>query len=104
MPYKDREGGFGLLGHNKFREEVDGVIVPKRQGLLNSFMTILRIFQKSPTFHLAQLISDVAVWVQWLIRGYLFEGKLHGEIYCHPMIPAPLSTIAFAANAAMGRH
>ena len=67
-------------------------------------MTILRMFQKSPTFHLAQLISDVGVWVQWLMRGYLFEGKLHGEFYCHPMIPAPLSTIGFAANAAMGRH
>ena len=28
----------------------------------------------------------------------------HAQVYCADMIPAPLSKIAFAANAALGRH
>ena len=53
---------------------------------------------------LAQHVSDVAFWSQWLIRGVLFEGKLHGESFTEGMIPAPLSTVAAMTNAALGRQ
>lgn len=38
------------------------------------------------------------------LSGSLFEGKLHWELFCQDAIRAPLSKIAFAANAALGRH
>lgn len=71
-------------------------------------MSLLKTFKntKDPATktELAHQISNVAFWAQWLIRGFLFEGKLHYELLCDPVIPSPLSKIAFAANAALGRH
>jgi hypothetical protein len=41
---------------------------------------------------LAQTISDVAFWCQWLIRGYLFEGKQHWEVPCAERFLTPVTS------------
>lgn len=34
----------------------------------------------------------------------IIKGKLHWELFCQDAVRAPLSKIAYAANAALGRH
>lgn len=95
----------GYLAQNLLRTTVDKTLTPAHftacMNLLKEFKTETNDAKRK---HLAQTISDVAFWAQWLVRGYLFEGKLHYEMFCSDVIPAPLSKIAFAANAALGRH
>ena len=95
----------GLLAQNKLRETVDNTLNNEHfvhtMRLLKSFKTEGDFAKKQ---EIGQYISDVAFFSQWLIRGYLFEGKLHYEMFCSDVIPEPLSKIAFAANAALGRH
>lgn len=95
----------GLLAKNQLRTTVTSTLTDQHfvatMNLLQAFKTETDPHQKQ---HLAQLISDVAFWSQWLIRGVLFEGKLHWELFCAEAIRAPLSKIAFATNAALGRH
>lgn len=94
----------GLLAQNKLRTTVherltnDHFVATMK--LLKSFK-----FEENPEKIniLGQQISDVAFFVQWLIRGYLFEGKLNYEMFCEDVIPEPLSKIAYAVNAALGR-
>lgn len=94
----------GLLADNKLRKTVDSTLSNEHfvhtMRLLKSFKTEENWTKKQ---EIGQLISDVAFFSQWLIRGYLFEGKLHYEMFCEDVIPEPLSKIAFAANAALGR-
>ena len=95
----------GLLAQNKLRSTIherltnDHFVITMK--LLKSFK-----FEGSPEKKavFGQQISDIAFFVQWLIRGYLFEGKLNYEMYCADVIPEPLSKIAYAANAALGRY
>lgn len=95
----------GLLEKNQLRKTVDETLEPKH---FIAVMKLLKTFKaetdKSKKEYLGQQISDIAFWAQWLTRGYLFEGKLHHEIFCSDTIPPILSKIAFAANAALGRH
>lgn len=96
----------GLVAKNELRKTVHQELVEKESQarLFYKFLSHLKDFQSRPSAESAQLISDVAFWCQWLIRGYLFEPKLHGEQFTSAVIPAPLSTIAYASNAALGRH
>lgn len=104
MAIELKDGSPGLVAKNKLRSSVRERLTEPHfvevMNLLKTFKTAKPEQKKA----LAQTISDVAFWCQWLIRGYLFEGKQHWEVYCADMIPAPLSKIAFAANAALGRH
>uniref|UniRef100_A0A0G4HW86 Uncharacterized protein n=1 Tax=Chromera velia CCMP2878 TaxID=1169474 RepID=A0A0G4HW86_9ALVE len=100
---KTGKGRRGLLARNELRREVVEKILPDER-LFPATMSLLETFKATPSSQTAQAISDVSFWTQWLIRGVLFEGKLHGEQYTEPVIPAPLSKIAFATNAALGRH
>jgi hypothetical protein len=81
--------------------QLNGTHFDATMDLLRNFQLEQDLTKKS---ELGQAISNVAFWSQWLIRGVLFEGKLHGEVYCQDAVRAPLSMIAFAANAALGRH
>eukprot|EP00729_Bicosta_minor_P003281 gene3281-202_t len=95
----------GLLTNNQLRGTIK-----ERLGDIHftSTMDLLQAFKReadpAQKHELGQQISDLAFWCQWLIRGSLFEGKLHWELFCQDAIRAPLSKIAFAANAALGRH
>jgi hypothetical protein len=96
----------GLVANNELRKRVKRDIVDAEatNKLFDAFVKELGEFVRHPTEERAQLISNVAFWCQWLIRGVLYEGKLHNQKYTDAVIPAPLSTLAFAANAALGRH
>ena len=95
----------GLLSHNQLRIKVNETLNEKH---FQSFMKLLKNFKietnPEEKIKIGKQISDTAFWAQWLIRGYLFEGKLHFEVFCEDVIPSSLAKIAFAANAALGRH
>ena len=95
----------GLLAQNRLRATVAERLGEKH---FRATMDLIAAFkrEKEPgrRAELAQRVSNTAYWAQWLIRGVLFEGKLHWEQYCEAVVRAPLSKIAFAANAALGRH
>ena len=95
----------GLLSHNQLRVKVKETLNEKH---FQSFMKLLKNFKietnPEEKIKIGKQISDTAFWAQWLIRGYLFEGKLHFEVFCEDVIPSSLAKIAFAANAALGRH
>ena len=99
-----KDGSPGLIAKNELRKAVDEQLEPQ---LFVEFMDTLQHFKTATDpaekRRLAQVISNVAFWCQWLIRGYLFEGKQHWEMYCADMIPAPLSKLAYASNTALGR-
>jgi len=101
----DENSTSGLLAHNKLRATVNSTL--HNEHFVHT-MRLLKAFKTEGNFEkkqqIGQYISDVAFFAQWLIRGYLFEGKLHYEMFCSDVIPEPLSKIAFAANAALGRH
>jgi hypothetical protein len=95
----------GLLAKNELRKTVAQTL---NESHFVATMNLLQAFkhEKDATKkrELGQKISNVAFWAQWLIRGVLFEGKLHWELFCQEAIRSPLSKIAYAANAALGRH
>lgn len=95
----------GLLAQNRLRSTVSQKL---NDSHFVATMKLLQAFKAEPPSEaktaLGQQISDLAFWAQWLIRGVLFEGKLHWELFCQDAVRAPLSKIAFAANAALGRH
>jgi hypothetical protein len=95
----------GLLAKNELRKTVTATL---NESHFVHTMDLLQRFKREEDpivkIKLGQQISDVAFWAQWLIRGVLFEGKLHWEMFCQEAVRAPLSKIAFAANAALGRH
>jgi hypothetical protein len=95
----------GLLAKNQLRAQVAEKLTSRHfvhtMDLLQSFKLEQDSVKK---MKLGQRISDVAFWSQWLIRGVLFEGKLHWEVFCQEAVRAPLSKIAYATNAALGRH
>ena len=95
----------GLLAKNELRSTVADTLKERH---FAETMTLLQKFQQKTDprqkEELGRQISDLAFWSQWLIRGVLFEGKLHWEHFCEEAIRAPLSQIAFATNAAPGRH
>ena len=95
----------GLLAKNELRSTVRSTL---NETHFNATMNLLKAFQNEKDtcqkIELGQQISNVAFWSQWLIRGLLFEGKLHEEQFCEEAIRAQLSKIAFAANAALGRQ
>jgi hypothetical protein len=95
----------GLLQKNELRNSVRNEITSKH---FTAAMNLLKSFKNETNIDIkneyGQQISNLAFWCQWLIRGYLFEGKLHYEVYTEDVIPANLAKIAFAANAALGRH
>ena len=95
----------GLLSQNMLRKNV---LETLNESHFKATMELLREFKEEEDFEqkakLGQRISDVAFWSQWLIRGVLFEGKLHLEQFCEDVVRAPLSKIAWATNAALGRH
>ncbi len=98
------DGTEGLLARNQLRKAVQQLPAAWHFSvlkLLQKFQTTTNPLQQN---QLAHTISDVAFWSQWLIRGVLFEGKLHGERFTEGIIPAPLSTIAAMTNAALGRQ
>jgi len=105
MAVVQRDGTPGLLKRNKLRSTVIERI--KHENFV-AMMNLLEQFKSENDGDvkttLGQQISDAAFWAQWLIRGFLFEGKLHYEVFCEDVIPSHLSKIAFAANAALGRH
>ena len=95
----------GLLAKNELRKTVAATL---NDAHFCRTMDLLQRFKREEDpaikLELGQEISDVAFWAQWLIRGVLFEGKLHWEMFCQEAVRAPLSKIAYAANAALGRH
>ena len=95
----------GLLAKNELRSTVAKTL---NETHFKTTMNLLQSFKlesdPNKKQELGQQISNVAFWSQWLIRGVLFEGKLHWENFCEDAIREPLSKIAFAANAALGRH
>eukprot|EP00596_Hydrurales_sp_CCMP1899_P009395 CAMPEP_0119050682 /NCGR_PEP_ID=MMETSP1177-20130426/71181_1 /TAXON_ID=2985 /ORGANISM="Ochromonas sp, Strain CCMP1899" /LENGTH=163 /DNA_ID=CAMNT_0007029355 /DNA_START=388 /DNA_END=876 /DNA_ORIENTATION=- len=99
------DGSPGLLHSNQLRFVVKEK--PNEKHFI-AIMNTLKAFKSEADpankMQLGHLISDAAFWAQWLIRGFLFEGKLHDEVYCEDVIPANLSKILFACNAALGRH
>lgn len=98
------DGSPGLLAKNQLRKTL--LQLPATAHFVA--LDLLQAFQKAQTpaqkARLAQQVSDLAFWSQWLIRGVLFEGKLQGERFTEAMIPAPLSTVTAMANAALGRQ
>eukprot|EP00756_Hemistasia_phaeocysticola_P007887 Hpha_TRINITY_DN14430_c0_g5::TRINITY_DN14430_c0_g5_i1::g.157502::m.157502 len=101
------DGSGGLLSKNELRNAVNTRLcgADDRMKIVSEFIDGVMVpFTTNPTPEAAQLMSNVAFWSQWLIRGYLFEGKLFGEKSTAPAIPAPLSCLAYASNAALGRH
>ena len=98
------DGRPGLLAQNQLRATV------RQLPSALHFLVLSQLYDFQTTQNpvhkamLAQHVSDVAFWSQWLIRGVLFEGKLHGESFTEGMIPAPLSTVAAMTNAALGRQ
>jgi hypothetical protein len=98
------DGSPGLLAKNQLRKTLlrlpaDAHYMALHQ--LQAFQTTDDPFRKA---QLAHQVSNLAFWSQWLIRGVLFEGKLHGEPFTEAVIPAPLSTVAAMNNAALGRQ
>ena len=95
----------GLLAKNELRATVAATLNDQH---FCAAMNLLQAFklEQDPLVkqELGHEISNLAFWSQWLLRGVLFEGKLHWQQYCEASIRAPLSKIAFAANAALGRH
>lgn len=95
----------GLLQRNALRSTVRKQLT--NEHFVNT-MKLLKAFKVETNPErkavLGQQISDVAFFSQWLIRGFLFEGKLNYEMFCEDVIPDPLSKIAYAANAALGRQ
>ena len=95
----------GLLAQNLLRSTVLAKLNNKH---FLACMDLIKSFkhEKDPSRKriLGKQISDVAFWSQWVIRGFLFEGKLNFEVYCSDYIPEVLSKMAFASNAALGRH
>lgn len=95
----------GLLAKNRLRKTVEATLNDEH---FVQTMDLLQRFKREEDpctkVKLGQQISDLAFWSQWLIRGILFEGKLNYEVFCQDAVRAPLSKIAFAANAALGRH
>lgn len=95
----------GLLATNMLRATVMSKLSNKHflacMELIKSFK-----YEKDPAKRrvFGKQISDVAFWSQWVIRGFLFEGKLNFEVYCSDHIPEVLAKMAFASNAALGRH
>ncbi len=102
MPVKLRDGSPGLLAQNKTRHAIENL----HQNLFEDFMGLLENFISSTSelekTLLAHQLSDVCFETQWLTRGYLFEGKLHGETYTADVVPAPLSQLLFASCFATG--
>ena len=102
MPVKLRDGTRGLLAQNKTRRAIDDL----NQNLFEDFMGLLETFISSTSelekTLLAHQLSDVCFEAQWLTRGYLFEGKLHGETYTADIVPTPLSQLLFASCYATG--
>jgi hypothetical protein len=95
----------GLLAKNLLRKTVTQVLQEDHFVATMDLLQSFKLEQDSERKRqIGQTISDVAFWAQWLIRGVLFEGKLHWELFCQEAIRSPLSKIAFAANAALGRH
>ena len=105
MAVKLEDESPGLLAKNELRATVKATLNDEHfctaMNLLQAFKT-----EQDPLIkaELGHMISNLAFWSQWLLRGVLFEGKLHWQQYCEAVIRAPLSKIAFAANAALGRH
>lgn len=105
MAVERMDGAPGLLAKNELRQAVASTLDDSHfcaaMDLLQAFKTEKHASRKQA---LGQAVSDLAFWSQWLLRGVLFEGKLHWQLYCQDAVRAPLSKIAFAANAALGRH
>lgn len=105
MAIKLQDNTSGLLAENELRNAVS-----KRLNVthLDAVIKLLTDFKAEKDavkkIELGQQISDVAFHAQWLIRGVLFEGKLHGEKYTNPVVKAPLSIISAMTNAALGRR
>lgn len=96
----------GLLAKNELRQMIQATL---NESHFRATMDLLQRFKRAADdpllqMKLGQQISNVAFWSQWLIRGVLFEGKLHWEMFCQEAVRAPLSKIAYATNAALGRH
>ena len=102
MPVKLRDGTRGLLAQNKTRYAIENL----HQNLFEDFMGLLENFISSTSelekTLLAHQLSDICFETQWLTRGYLFEGKLHGETYTADVVPTPLSQLLFASCYATG--
>ncbi|GKY95920.1 hypothetical protein MPSEU_000552600 [Mayamaea pseudoterrestris] len=105
MAVELKDGSPGLLAKNELRQTVAATLDDRH---FQATMNLLQAFQNETDSlrkrELGQLISNVAFWSQWLIRGVLFEGKLHWQLFCESAVRAPLSKIAFSTNAALGRH
>jgi len=109
MAVKLQNGAPGLLAQNKLRETVAAL----DRDLGNHAIALLGKFKQACMFRpqeakeIAQTISDLAFWSQWLIRGILFEPKLHTngkkDAFTEPIIRKPLSVILDAMNAALGQ-
>jgi hypothetical protein len=73
-----KDGSHGLLHHNQLRSTVQEKLSNKH---FIAIMSILKAFKSETSqekkLALGQQISDTAFWAQWLIRGYLFEGKFY---------------------------
>jgi len=99
------DGSKGLLAKNQLRatvaERLGDPHFAATMSLIAAFKSTSDPAEKT---RLGREISNVAYWAQWLTRGVLFEGKLHWQLFCEDVVRAPLSKIAFAANAALGRH
>ncbi len=92
----------GLLKQNQLRQ----AIAKLDPALHQHGLDLLRAFkqeqdpQKKSEY--AKTIAHIAFWGQWLIRGVLFEGLLHGERYTEAVIPKPLSTVTEMMRLATG--
>jgi len=107
------DGSPGLLATGTLKEAVETQL-PK--DLLDDVLDVIRQFkdEKDPDRkrELGQQIHDISYWSHWLLQQYKFAGpyQFHfsggkeGEQKSADFIPAPLSTIYAAANAAVGRH
>lgn len=83
-------------------------------GTFHKVIHIIERFQhshgKSERAILARMLYDVYFWASWLVRGYLFERKLHPTdaaekaVFTSEVIPAPLSQILDASRAFFARH
>ncbi len=97
------EGGQqGLLAKNQLRKAVmalDVSLIDATQSLISGFKQARSVEAQREQ---AQEIQSLSVYAQWLVRGFLFEGVLHGEPTISPVVPSPLSVISAMANQATG--
>lgn len=109
MAAKNSGDEAGLLAKKQLRAAVDGLDSSLHDCALSLIDQFLESNDTQEKSTIAKQLYSVFFWSQWLVRGYLFEPKLHPNNpedtpYTSPVIPAPLSQLLDTSRAFFGRH